>query len=553
MTDHRTLVLRAEDVERFARASGDVNPLHTDVEFSRRTPYGRPIAHGALVVSAALGIVPPELFHRLAGLTARFAGPVVAGGTYEVRYEGLRPGASGNGARADVTVAEGGVRIMSISLDVLDAEQDEALRPRPLGPAAEDATGAARPRLWPEPGTELTGPEVRVIDDIEPGMRVTGQYVVPSARRLRELADRLGADGVPQGLLDLLAWVSYFVGMRLPGRDALFSTLKMRVARPDRRHSAPPTGEQGAPPGYEAAVRAADPLTGGIATDIVIRGGDAAIELETFAFLRARVPAMDRRAATRFLPAGDALAGRNVLVVGGSRGLGAALTGVFAAQGATVWAGYTRHSDAFAALQREFGSTRVRGLMLDATEPKKIERAMRELDAAGTVLDGIVLSAGPSVPSLALHRDTAARTLDFISDSVTMVLHPLVYLMDHIDPAGWVVAISSSAVENTPRNWPHYVAAKYAVEGLVTYYARHTGLRTLIARAPKMWTEMSNSPTARLETVPAEQVASAIAQWAVRAPDPAEDNPLVYSSAELAAWSGPVASAPRGPSASPPL
>jgi acyl dehydratase len=44
------------DVMAFAGLSGDYNPAHTDYEFARKGPFGRPIAHGllALIVSAGL-------------------------------------------------------------------------------------------------------------------------------------------------------------------------------------------------------------------------------------------------------------------------------------------------------------------------------------------------------------------------------------------------------------------------------------------------------------------------------------------------------------------
>lgn len=44
------------DIVNFAMLSGDWNPLHTDAEAARTTPYGQRIAHGLLVLSMASGL-----------------------------------------------------------------------------------------------------------------------------------------------------------------------------------------------------------------------------------------------------------------------------------------------------------------------------------------------------------------------------------------------------------------------------------------------------------------------------------------------------------------
>lgn len=45
------------DFDRFARLSGDDNPIHTDPEFSSRTRFGRTVAHGLLLCSVLRGLV----------------------------------------------------------------------------------------------------------------------------------------------------------------------------------------------------------------------------------------------------------------------------------------------------------------------------------------------------------------------------------------------------------------------------------------------------------------------------------------------------------------
>jgi len=45
------------DTVLFAGLSGDFNPLHMDEDFASRSPYGRRMAHGALVQSFMTGLI----------------------------------------------------------------------------------------------------------------------------------------------------------------------------------------------------------------------------------------------------------------------------------------------------------------------------------------------------------------------------------------------------------------------------------------------------------------------------------------------------------------
>ena len=44
------------DIVSFAGISGDYNQIHTDAEFSSKTPFGKRVAHGLLVLSIASGL-----------------------------------------------------------------------------------------------------------------------------------------------------------------------------------------------------------------------------------------------------------------------------------------------------------------------------------------------------------------------------------------------------------------------------------------------------------------------------------------------------------------
>ena len=45
------------DLVNYAGISGDFNPLHTDAEFARTTPFGQRIAHGPLGFSILMGLL----------------------------------------------------------------------------------------------------------------------------------------------------------------------------------------------------------------------------------------------------------------------------------------------------------------------------------------------------------------------------------------------------------------------------------------------------------------------------------------------------------------
>jgi 3-hydroxybutyryl-CoA dehydratase len=77
-----TKTLTQEKVNRYAKVSGDGNPLHTDPAFAVATQFGGTIAHGMLVLAYI-----SEL------MTAAFGGAWRASGRLKVRFRGAaRPG-----------------------------------------------------------------------------------------------------------------------------------------------------------------------------------------------------------------------------------------------------------------------------------------------------------------------------------------------------------------------------------------------------------------------------------------------------------------------------
>jgi acyl dehydratase len=88
-TGARTLT--EADVVGFAGLSGDFNPIHTDAEFAKETPYGQRVVYGLLGISILTGLLDRTgLFSGSAiamlGINEwKFTAPIFIGDTVHVR------------------------------------------------------------------------------------------------------------------------------------------------------------------------------------------------------------------------------------------------------------------------------------------------------------------------------------------------------------------------------------------------------------------------------------------------------------------------------------
>ena len=79
-----------DQVERYAKASGDFNPVHIDHEFAKRSQFGRTIAHGMLI-AASISEVMTTAFKMdwlcSGRMRLRFKAPVYPGDTIVAQGE----------------------------------------------------------------------------------------------------------------------------------------------------------------------------------------------------------------------------------------------------------------------------------------------------------------------------------------------------------------------------------------------------------------------------------------------------------------------------------
>ena len=150
------------DVVSFATLTGDFHPQHADAAWAAESPFGRRIAHGMLVISYALGLMPidPRVVMALRSIdSAILKRPVGLGDTIRVRAKvtTLRP----MGDEAGLVTL--GVRIVNqddelvAKMDIVVLWRREAsdATPEPQREAASSNGGAAS---GPSPSEEELSP-----------------------------------------------------------------------------------------------------------------------------------------------------------------------------------------------------------------------------------------------------------------------------------------------------------------------------------------------------------------------------------------------------------
>lgn len=115
----------------------------------------------------------------------------------------------------------------------------------------------------------------------------------------------------------------------------------------------------------------------------------------------------------------------------------------------------------------------------------------------------------PTIQSRRFDPNALDRVQRYLSRATALVAAPFCVFLEPVHEAGGrLVVVSSSAVENTVREWPHYIAAKSAIEA----YARvaplqYPRLAAVIVRPPKLLTDMTNTPSGRSGAIRPEEFA----------------------------------------------
>lgn len=478
-----TVRFTKQDLARFSAASRDRNPLHISEEYARSTPYAEPVVFGLLGVLAGLGQLSDRHHSHLQHISIEFRNPL----SLNVPY------------RLDIIESS----TDSARIKLYDTTRLMLTATFAFLPGQGHAESRRFAKAWC-----ATEPADRKKDTLIPGTRVTGTYA-PETEEYALVVERWGlvGKGATAQQIAAMMWSSYVVGMHLPGKRAIFWRLTLDFHDAELQLEKPFT--------YEAAVEEFDERYDLLrSTGTLSAGSQPFATAHMWSFVRQDSPQSSLRRIIDLLPESERLKGQRALVIGGSRGLGAAIAQALALQGCSVLLNY-QHSTAKAEFIR--ASLGDRSTRLELVQGNAADIAwclsLREsiLKRYGG-LDLLVCNASPPIRPLAFEPEKLAQFQDFLTQSQGLVSAPMSAFLGMLaDQRGWNIVLSSSFVSELPAGFAHYVTAKCALEGLVTWAsAQYPTVRHRIVRPPKLLTDQTNTTLGRQGAMDVEQVAAAI-------------------------------------------
>jgi NAD(P)-dependent dehydrogenase (short-subunit alcohol dehydrogenase family) len=473
-----TLRFGEEHLRCFSAASLDVNPLHLSESYARRTSSGERVVYGILGFLASLRDTRLPALHIPSEVRIDFKGALFLNVDYSVSVE--QEDSSG----AKVMLRDGSATMLRARLHFEGGAPDSANLPE-IGIAPRQVARRLE------------------ASDIEQLPVVKGAYGPPRAA-YRELLDMLSIDSRMWGdALPLAALCSsYMTGMDVPGERATYSGLKLKILR--QRIQTPLT--------FRIAVDSYD-------TQFGLTQSQFALSDATGIWAEGKISAIARPPRSSGLGAeieagSGRFAGIVALIIGASRGLGAAMALELVSEGATVVGVYAQsQEDADEVL---LASRHLPGCLImergDASDLNWCSALKSRVAARFGRLDLLVCNAAPAIQPLRIEEACYDRIQSYLAQGFALVGAPLSCFLELVSASrGSVLLISSSAVEEPPAVWPHYVAVKAAAEGLVrTAAVSNPEVAFWIARPGRMLTDLSDTPMGRLDAETPRSVARRI-------------------------------------------
>lgn len=454
--------ISAGQVEAFGRLSHDRNPLHTDAAYARTTQFGRPVVYGMCAVVLGIAQWAGGRRFQLVSLKGQFGKPLFEGEEYDCRI-------SEAGSHVKVQFVKGAV--VQSGFTFLWADWN---------PAVTNGKHFDPPTLFAPRATAMDA----VIQSALPQWqaRKFNYSMKPSDS---ESLQALGLKGgqMPDNQLNAILGSSYFIGMELPGRQALYSGFEFEFE---------PAAVNGNNFCFEVTTAKHDSRLNRVA----ISGHGTGIKTFTLsAFQRPRPVNYSMSDVEAGVGCSEMLKSRTVFISGATRGFGAVLAKSLALQGADLMLNYRTNRNEAEALASEL-STRNAHVVLcggDVSRAEDCRKISAEIQGRDAKLDILISNAFPQIGAKSFLEQDSAEFMQFLNQSVAATVTLFRELIPLMKKGGVVVLVSTIFTTDPKPQFAHYVAAKSALEGLMRVLAlEFRDLKFLIVRPTRMLTDQTN-------------------------------------------------------------
>lgn len=446
---------RALDQQRFARLSGDFNPMHMDPLVARRTQAGAPVVHGIHALVWALDQlvragVPVASVHRIDVQFSKFIHvdcPVIL--RIVKRTDTFM--------QADIMVGALPVMTLLLRLGVRKSRGELVV---PVGAP----TRAAHDGVPEAPCRNEIADMAGWLHPTAPQAEVASAF--PLACRALGVARIVG-----------LMQLSYLVGMICPGLHSILAAMTADLVD---------DGTDAARLGFKVVAVRED--IGAVRMQVA-GCGLAGMVLAMLRKPPVATPGFDSIVSR--VPSGR-FAGSSVLIVGGSRGLGATTAKVIVAGGGQATITYVKGRGDAEEVAREineaFGGDKCRVIQFDVNRD-----AAGQLGGLSGEIDSLYYFATPHIFQQEYEAFSTQKFDEFVRIYVTGFYNTCRALL--AQPRGGHLSVlypSSVAVESRPRGLTEYAMAKVAGEIICADLVRSLpGLRILVDRLPRTLTDQT--------------------------------------------------------------
>jgi NAD(P)-dependent dehydrogenase (short-subunit alcohol dehydrogenase family) len=443
--------------------SHDKNPLHWDEAYSRRTQFGRPVVYGMCSVLVSLGTWAAGKAFQLNSIRGQFLKPFFVGVPYAVKIEE-------KAEKVEIRTFKGNQLHAWIRFSY--SQSGSGRQQRRETPSNQEF----------QPRSEASG--WKSCSEKTADLREAVSYG-PNLSAAQDLQTHFGLNVAqfPAEQLNALLWSSYYIGMEVPGKQALFTDFEFSFR--------PADGET-----FRLCDLKADFDRQYNRVTISGRGsGISSFQLN--AFSRPMPVEYPIESVRKQVPASLKLKGKTVFISGACRGFGAVLSKVFALQGANLALNYRSGQKEARFLQDEL-SPMTENVMLvqgDVVRSDNCDRMVAEVMSRFSKVDFLICNASPHLVTSNFLAQSPAEFMAALQGFVAVTSGLLHSFLPKLEAGATIIYVSTIATQHPEKQYGHYVAGKSAVEGLIRVLAKEfKALRFVIVRPPRMLTDLTNLP-----------------------------------------------------------